>query len=171
MEKLYIKNIVKIFDIMFNIFILGYFIHYLIPLFYSLLGLIVDRNIFNMYSINVFGILFVIMLIKLFIGIIINIIYLFKYKIKLIKDKYINYVWFLFSILILSIATVLIINRSYNSIYNLFYSIYVIIGTYSWLNIMLFKNNIHKIIRHIFVFLNIISNYLLIIIGYMISIY
>jgi hypothetical protein len=172
MNKSFWKIIIFFVDICLIIYTPLYLFYKLIPLFYSLMGRIIDRNIFDMNSANVFGIIFVITLFKILFGIIIFIILQVKYRQYIIKkNKKYNLLWIIFSIFIISYSIVLIINNTYNAYYNLFYSIYIIIGTFCWINVILNNINLNKIFQNIFVVFNLICNYLLIIIGFIISIY
>jgi hypothetical protein len=172
MIKLYWKKILFILDIGIILYTPLYFLYKLYPLFLVLTGSFVDRVIFDMRSANVFGILFVITLVKLLFGIIYFIILQVKYKQHLLKNnKKYYYLWIIFSILIISYAIVLIITNTYNSYYNLIYSVLIIIGTFCWLKVMLNNFYMKKILMIIFIVFNIISNYLLIVLGFIISIY
>jgi len=167
------KKIILIIDLGFVSFIIIYFLYNLIPLFYLSLGYNVDRAIFNIRNATTFGILFVITLAKLFFGFTYYIINKINVKENLFINvfKYYTFLWMVFSFLILTSSVVLIIKNAFNWNYNLLYTILIIIGTFCWLTILLKNNNINRKIEKLFIFLNLISNYLLIIVGYFISIY
>jgi len=73
--------------------------------------------------------------------------------------------------MILSYSLVLIAMKAYNSIYNLIYAVYIITGTFCWIRVIVNNIYVKNSIKNVFVLSNLISNYLLIIIGYFISIY
>ena len=143
MGKLFWKRIIFILDMGIIIYTPIYLLYKLIPLFYLLMGHLVDRVIFDMRSANILGSLFIITIIKLVIGIVCFLILQIKYKQNLLKNNHKYYInlWIIFSIFILSYSIVLLITKTYNSYYNFFYSILIIIGTICWLKIIL--NNMY----------------------------
>jgi hypothetical protein len=172
MVKFEWKKYLFILDLGIIIFTLLFFLYNIRPFLYLLLRYHYEGG-FNLKNANIFGILFIITLLKSIIGIICILTLKIKYKQKLFgKDfKLYTLLWILFSILILSYSLVLIIMKAYNSIYNLIYALLIIIGTFCWIKTMIYNIDIRNSIKTIFVLFNLISNYLLIIMGYFISIY
>jgi hypothetical protein len=172
MIELKLKKIIILIDFGIIIFTLLFFLYNIRPFLYLFLRYNYDGG-FNLNNANIFGVLFLITLLKSIVGIICILIFKIKYKQKLYgKDfKIYTLLWILFSIMILSYSLVLIIMKAYNSIYNLIYAIFIIIGTFCWIKTMLNNIYIKNYIKNIFVLFNILSNYLLIVMGYFISIY
>jgi hypothetical protein len=173
MSKFEWKKIVIIFDLGIVFFTVLFFLYnFLKPVIYLSLR-ILDGGVFNIENANIFGILFVITLIKLLFGVICILILKIKYKQNIFMNnlKLYTILWILFSAMILSYSLVLIIMKAYNSINNLIYAIYIIIGNFCWIRVMVNNIYIKNSMKNIFVLFNLISNNLLIIIGYFISIY
>jgi len=172
MVKFEWKKIVFILDLGIIFFTVLFFIYNLKPIIYLYFGVIYDRD-FNIENANIFGILFVITLIKSLFGVIYILILKIKYKQNIFMNnlKRYTFLWILFSLMILSYSLALIVMKAYNSIYNLIYAIYIITGTFCWIRVMVNNIYIRNSIKNIFVLFNLISNNLLIIIGYFISIY
>jgi hypothetical protein len=172
MSKFEWKKIVFILDLGIVFFTVLFFLYNLKPIIYLYFGVIYDRD-FNIENANIFGILFVITLLKSLFGIVYTLILKIKYKQNIFINNLKHYIilWTLFSAMILSYSLVLIIMKAYNSINNLIYAIYIIIGTFCWIRVMVNNIYIKNSMKNIFVLFNLISNNLLIVIGYFISIY
>jgi hypothetical protein len=166
------KKAIFFIDLTIMAFTILYFIYTLIPLLYALSGANVDRPLFDRRNANIFGVLFVYVLLKSAFAFILYVILKIKCK-KTIFFKNIKSIfpWILFSVLIFSLGIALVIMKSYDSKSNLLYSLVIIIGTFLWLNIMIYENNLNSMIKRYFLILNLLGNYLLILIGYIISIY
>ena len=172
MGKFEWKKIVLILDLWIVFFTVLFFLYNLRPILYLYFGVIYDRD-FNIENVNIFGILFVITLIKSLFGVIYVLILKIKYKqdIFINNFKHYTFLWILFSLMILSYSLALIVMKAYNSIYNLIYAVYIIIGTFCWIRVMVNNIYVKNSIKNVFVLFNLISNNLLIVIGYFISIY
>jgi len=171
MVKFEWKKYLFIFDLGIIFFTVLFFLYNLKPLLYLPLGITYDGGFDIIGDANIWGVLFVITLLKSLVGIVG--ISRIKYKQKLFGNDFKLYtlLWILFSIIILSYSLVLIIYRAYNSTDNLIYALFIVIGTFCWLKTMIHNIYIKNSIKNIFVLFNLISNYLLIIMGYFISIY
>jgi hypothetical protein len=121
---------------------------------------------------NIYGILFVYVLLKMLIGFVTFIIKLVKQKkqtITLFGKDIIP--WIFFTIIIISFSITLILKKSYNANYNTVYSIIFIIGSFMWLKLFLDNIRINKLFKILYITINPLCNYLILIIGYFISIY
>jgi hypothetical protein len=123
---------------------------------------------------NVYGILFIYVLLKMIIGFIVfSIIFIKQTKKKLTIKLFSKNIipWIIFSTLIISFSITLIFRKSYNANYNIIYSVIFIIGSYLWLKLLLDNININKSLRILYITINPLCNYLILLIGYFISIY
>jgi hypothetical protein len=121
---------------------------------------------------NVYGILFIYVLLKMIIGFILFIIKLLKHKKfynKLFSKNIIP--WIFCTIFIIAFSITLILKKSYNANYNSIYSIIFIIGSYLWLKLLLDNIRINNLLKIVYIIINPLCNYLILIMGYFISIY
>ena len=158
------KKALLIFDLCIILFTVSLFLYKLLPIFHLLFGYHICYNIFDMRYANIFGFLFIVTLLKSFFGIIMFLILLIK-KQKFNKNiqNYFYFLWVLFSVLIITYSIILLTANAYIAIYNLVYAMFIIIGTFCWIKIVLNNISIKKNIEKIFISFNLISNYLLII--------
>ena len=162
-----IKNIVLYIDLLTNIFIILFTFRVLLMFF----GITTEWGV-RIGDANIYGILFVYVLLKMITGFIIFIIKLIKQKnfnIKLFSKNIIP--WIFFTIFIISFSITLIFKNSYNANYNIIYSIIFIIGSYLWLRLLLDNIRINKLFKILYIIINPLCNYLILVIGYFISIY
>jgi hypothetical protein len=104
-----------------------------------------------------------------FIIFIIKLIKQKKFNIKLFSKNIIP--WIFFTIFIISFSITLMVKNSYNANYNIIYSIIFIIGSYLWLKLLLDNIGINKLFKILYIIINPLCNYLILVIGYFISIY
>jgi hypothetical protein len=131
-----------------------------------------DIEVFDIEKINIFGILFVFVLLRSCIGIIYYIILVIKYKKCIIlQNKVYIFPSIIFSILILFSAIKLLIKGSYNSSYYIGYSLFILSGTYFYINSILYEYELKKPLKLLYSTLVPLYSSLLIMIGYLISIY
>jgi hypothetical protein len=162
-----IKNIILYIDLLINIFSILFTFRILLMFF----GITTEWGVW-IGDANICGILFVYVLLKMIIGFIIFIIKLIKQKklnIKLFSKNIIP--WIFFTILIISFSITLIFKNSYNANYNIIYSIIFTIGSYLWLKLLLDNIMISRLFKILYIIINPLCNYLILVIGYFISIY
>ena len=162
-----IKNIVLYIDLLTNIFFILFTFRVLLMFF----GITTEWGV-RIGDANIYGILFVYVLLKMIIGFIIFIIKLIKQKNfnnKLFSKNIIP--WIFFTISIISFSITLMFKNSYNANYNIIYSIIFIIGSYLWLRLLLDNIRINKLFKILYIIINPLCNYLIVVIGYFISIY
>jgi hypothetical protein len=162
-----IKNTILYIDLLTNIFFILFTFRVLLMFF----GITTEWGV-SIEDANIYGILFVYVLIKMLLGFIIFIIKIIKhknFKIGLFNKNIIP--WIIYTFFIFSFGITLIIKNSYNANYNIIYSIIFIIGSYLWLILLLENIRVNYLFKIAYIIINPLCNYLLLIMGYFISIY
>jgi hypothetical protein len=162
-----IKNIILYIDLLTNIFTILFTFRVLLMFF----GITTEWGVW-IGDANIYGILFVYVLLKMIIVFIIFIVKLIKQKkldIKLFSKNIIP--WMFFTVFIISFSITLIFKNTYNANYNIIYSIIFIIGSYLWLELLLDNIRIKKLFKILYVIMNPLCNYLILVTGYFISVY
>ena len=149
-----------------------FFLYYLYPILLFLSGYYISYALFDMRKINIFGVMFVYVLLRSGIGIIYFIFLKFKYKKDFfMQNFYYIYPTIIFSVLILFSAIILITKQIYNFSYYAVYSVLILGGTFFWINSLLFRYEVNKILKIIYSILTPMYSSLLCVTGYIISIY
>jgi hypothetical protein len=164
--KAKINKIILCIDFLINIFTLLFTFRELLMFF----NIITEWGV-NIGDANIYGILFIYTLLKSIIGIIIFIIKQVKKKNPIKLFNYNIIPWIILSIFIITFGITLMFKKSYNANYNIIYSIIFIIGSYFWLKLLLDNIDIKKYFKILYITMNPLCNYLILIIGYIISIY
>jgi hypothetical protein len=162
-----IKKIILYIDSLTNVFFILFTFRVLLMFF----GITTEWGV-DIRDANIYGILFVYVLFKMLIASIelfIKIIKQKKLKMKLFDKIIIP--WIIFTPFIISFSITLIFKNSYNAIYNTIYSIIFIIGSYLWLKLLLDNTKINNLFKISYIIINPLCNYLILIMGYFISIY
>jgi len=162
-----IKKIIFYIDSLTNIFFILFTFRALLMFF----GITTEWGVY-IGDANIYGILFAYVLLKMLIGFIIFIVKSIKQKMTNLKLFNKNIIpWIFFTIFIIVFNITLLIKKAYNANLNSIYSIIFIIGSYFWLKLLLDNIKINNIIKIVYIIINPLCNYLILIIGYIISIY
>ena len=162
-----IKIIILYVDLLTNIFFILFTFRVLLMFF----NITTEWGV-RLGDVNIYGILFVYVLLKMIIGFIVFIIKLIKQKIfdiKLFSNNIIP--WIFFTTFIITFSVTLLIKNAFNANFNSIYSIIFIIGSYLWLKLLLDNIKVKKSFKIVYIVLNPLCNYLILIMGYFISIY
>jgi len=162
-----IKNIILYIDLLTNIFS----ILFTFRVFLMFFGITTEWGVY-IGDANIYGILFLYVLLKMVIGFIIFIVKSIKQKLLNIKLFNKNIIpWIFFTVFIIAFNITLILKKAYNANFNSIYSIIFIIGSFIWLKLLLDNIKINNVIKIVYIIINPLCNYLILIIGYFISIY
>ena len=112
---------------------------------------------------NIYNVLFLYTLIK----IVISIVMLLKLKKKFLNIKIMNLIpCLIFSILIILFSIILVKNNINGGLETLIYSLLFCLGTFIWINCLLYNVELNGILKNIYCMVTSISNYLILIIIY-----